>query len=61
MEVKALCLEVGDCWRLLNIIVEITKKGSFHFPSFTLVCFVSIVSFCIVCCCLSCPSSNENC
>ena len=53
MEVKALCLEVGDCWCQLNIIVEIAI-GSFHFTSLTLICFcqlfrvVSIVVFVVI-------------
>ena len=36
MEVKALCLKVGDCWYLLNIIVEIVIR-EFSINSLTLV------------------------
>jgi hypothetical protein len=49
MEVKALCLEDGDCWCLLNIIVEITKREfSFHFTHISLFC-VNCFVLCFVC------------
>ena len=52
MEVKALCLEVGDCWCLLNIIVEIAiRKFSFYFTHICLFfvnCFVLCFVFCVL-------------
>ena len=70
MEVKALCLEVGDCWCLLNIIVEIAiRKFSFYFTHICLFfvnCFVLCFVFClfvlcVVCCCLSYLSPKDYC
>ena len=64
MEVKALCLDVGDCWCLLNIIVEIAiRKFSFYFTHICLFfvnCFVLCFEFCLFVLCVVCHISHPN-